>query len=55
METVDEEFLAAAVDFMERKTKENVPWLEVVRRSGVPYALSTVVFPIYGYVAMLLS
>ena len=27
METVDEEFLAAAVDFMERKTKENVPWL----------------------------
>ena len=27
METVDEEFLAAALDFMERKTKENAPWL----------------------------
>ena len=27
METVDEEFLASALDFMERKTKENVPWL----------------------------
>jgi len=26
METIDEEFLAAAVDFMERKTKENKPW-----------------------------
>ena len=26
METVDEEFLASALDFMERKTKENVPW-----------------------------
>ena len=26
METVDEEFIAAALDFMERKTKENVPW-----------------------------
>ena len=27
METVDEEFLASALDFMDRKTKENVPWL----------------------------
>ena len=27
METVDEEFMASALDFMERKTKENVPWL----------------------------
>ncbi len=27
METVDEEFLASALDFMERKTKESVPWL----------------------------
>jgi arylsulfatase A-like enzyme len=27
METVDEEFLGAAVDFMERKTKEGGPWL----------------------------
>jgi arylsulfatase len=27
METVDEEFLAAAMDFMERKTKEKTPWL----------------------------
>jgi arylsulfatase len=26
METVDEEFLAAAIDFMERKTKDDVPW-----------------------------
>jgi len=26
METVDEEFLAAAIDFMERKTKEGKPW-----------------------------
>jgi len=26
METVDEEFLGAAVDFMERKTKEGKPW-----------------------------
>ncbi|HKX65372.1 MAG TPA: arylsulfatase, partial [Rhizomicrobium sp.] len=26
METVDEEFLAAALDFMERKTKEDAPW-----------------------------
>ena len=26
METVDEEFLAAALDFMERKTKESMPW-----------------------------
>src|SRR5262245_42834706 len=26
METVDEEFIAGAIDFMERKTKENVPW-----------------------------
>src|SRR5678816_3161877 len=26
METVDEEFVAAALDFMDRKTKENVPW-----------------------------
>lgn len=26
METVDEEFLAAAVDFMERKTKDQTPW-----------------------------
>jgi arylsulfatase A-like enzyme len=26
METVDEEFLAAATDFMERKTKEGTPW-----------------------------
>ena len=26
METVDEEFLASALDFMERKTKEGVPW-----------------------------
>lgn len=26
METVDEEFLAAALDFMERKTKEGKPW-----------------------------
>ena len=27
METVDEEFLSAALDFMERKTKEDKPWL----------------------------
>ncbi|HEY4078465.1 MAG TPA: arylsulfatase [Rhizomicrobium sp.] len=27
METVDEEFLAAGLDFMERKTKEGAPWL----------------------------
>ncbi len=27
METVDEEFLVAALDFMERKTKEGKPWL----------------------------
>jgi arylsulfatase len=27
METIDEEFLAAALDFMERKTKEGTPWL----------------------------
>ena len=27
METVDEEFLAAALDFMDRKTKEGKPWL----------------------------
>src|SRR5215467_4297990 len=27
METVDEEFLAGALDFMERKTKEGTPWL----------------------------
>ena len=27
METVDEEFLASALDFMDRKTKEKVPWL----------------------------
>ncbi len=27
METVDEEFLGAALDFMDRKTKEGVPWL----------------------------
>src|SRR6185369_10297295 len=27
METVDEEFLAAALDFMDRKTKEGAPWL----------------------------
>jgi arylsulfatase len=27
METVDEEFLGAALDFMERKTKEGGPWL----------------------------
>jgi len=26
METVDEEFLASAIDFMERKTKEGTPW-----------------------------
>ncbi len=26
METVDEEFLASALDFMERKTKEDAPW-----------------------------
>jgi arylsulfatase len=26
METVDEEFLSAALDFMERKTKEGTPW-----------------------------
>ncbi len=26
METVDEEFLAAAKDFIDRKTKENTPW-----------------------------
>ncbi len=26
METVDEEFLAAALDFMDRKTKANMPW-----------------------------
>jgi arylsulfatase A-like enzyme len=26
METVDEEFLNAAVDFIDRKTKENTPW-----------------------------
>jgi arylsulfatase len=26
METVDEEFLAASLDFMERKTKEQAPW-----------------------------
>jgi arylsulfatase len=26
METVDEEFVGAALDFMERKTKEKVPW-----------------------------
>jgi arylsulfatase len=26
METVDEEFLASALDFMERKTKEGAPW-----------------------------
>ena len=26
METVDEEFLAATLDFMERKTKEGAPW-----------------------------
>jgi arylsulfatase A-like enzyme len=26
METVDEEFLAVATDFMERKTKEGTPW-----------------------------
>ena len=26
METVDEEFLGAALDFMERKTKEGTPW-----------------------------
>ncbi len=27
METVDEEFIAAALDFMDRKTKEGQPWL----------------------------
>jgi arylsulfatase A-like enzyme len=27
METVDEEFLASALDFMDRKTRESVPWL----------------------------
>jgi len=27
METVDEEFLSAALDFMQRKTKEGKPWL----------------------------
>jgi len=27
METVDEEFLSSALDFMERKTKEGKPWL----------------------------
>ncbi|MES1198642.1 MAG: arylsulfatase [Pseudomonadota bacterium] len=27
METVDEEFLGAALDFMDRKTKEGAPWL----------------------------
>ena len=27
METVDEEFIGSALDFMERKTKERVPWL----------------------------
>jgi arylsulfatase len=27
METVDEEFIAAGLDFMERKTKEGTPWL----------------------------
>ena len=26
METVDEEFIGAALDFMERKTKEGNPW-----------------------------
>ena len=26
METVDEEFICAALDFMERKTKEGAPW-----------------------------
>src|SRR5262245_6870287 len=26
METIDEEFLASAIDFMERKTKESKPW-----------------------------
>jgi len=26
METIDEEFLAAALDFMERKTKDGAPW-----------------------------
>jgi arylsulfatase A-like enzyme len=26
METVDEEFLAAALDFIDRKTKESAPW-----------------------------
>src|SRR5215469_9823280 len=26
METIDEEFLASAIDFMERKTKERSPW-----------------------------
>jgi arylsulfatase len=26
METVDEEFIAAAIDFMDRKTKEGAPW-----------------------------
>ena len=27
METVDEEFLSSALDFMDRKTKEGKPWL----------------------------
>ena len=26
METVDEEFLSSAIDFIERKTKEETPW-----------------------------
>jgi arylsulfatase A-like enzyme len=30
METVDEEFIAAALDFMERKTAEGVPWFTYV-------------------------
>jgi arylsulfatase A-like enzyme len=34
METVDEEFLNAAVDFIDRKTKENTPWFCYFRYWG---------------------
>ncbi|MDN3641156.1 arylsulfatase [Lutimonas halocynthiae] len=37
METVDQEFMAAAFDFMERKTKEGTPWFTWMNTTGMHF------------------
>lgn len=37
METVDQEFKAAAFDFMERKTKEGIPWFTWMNTTGMHF------------------